>query len=88
MDKKSFDMLTQVVDSFRHVGWVNGLSPSQYDSLNEADAYIKQINGCREYKNKHIQLAKSLREQGYTIRQIAATLGYNNPGSISNLLKQ
>lgn len=87
MDKKSFDMLVQLVDSFRHVGWVKGLSPYQYDELDKADAYIKQINAAKEYKNKHIQAAKSLREQGYTIREIAATLGYKHPGSISNLLK-
>lgn len=88
MDMKSFDMLVLVVDTFRHVGWVNGLSLAQYDALNEADAYIKQINGAKDYKNKHIIIAKSLREQGYTIREIADKLGYKHPGSISNLLKQ
>lgn len=81
-------MLAQVVDAFRHVGWVNGLSSYQYDILDEANEYIKQIQGAREHKNKQIKVAKNLREQGYTIREIAATLGYKNPGSITNLLKQ
>ncbi len=31
--------------------------------------------------------AKNLRKQGFTIRQIAAALGFKHPGSISHLLK-
>lgn len=32
--------------------------------------------------------AKALRNDGYTIRQIAKILGFKNPGSISNLLNK
>lgn len=31
--------------------------------------------------------AKNMRKQGFTIRQIAATLGFKHPGSITHLLK-
>lgn len=30
--------------------------------------------------------ASALKEKGYTVREIAAILGYKNPGSISHLL--
>lgn len=32
-------------------------------------------------------VAKKLRIEGYTIREIAAMLGFKHPGSITNLLK-
>lgn len=88
MDRKSFDMLRQVVDAFRHVGWVNGLSPSQYDVLNEANEYIKQIQGAENLQSEQVKVAISLREAGYTIREIAAALGYKHPGSVSHLLNK
>jgi hypothetical protein len=87
MREKSFDVLVQLVDSFRHVGWVNGLSVGQYDALNKANDYIKQVEDARNFKNNRVKIAKTLREEGYTIREIAATLGYKHPGSITNLLK-
>ena len=87
MDRKSFDMLIQVVDSFRHVGWVNGLRPDQYDILNEANEYIKQVQAAENLQSEQIKLAVSLREEGYTVREIAAVLGYKHPGSITHLLK-
>lgn len=33
-------------------------------------------------------LAKKLAAQGLTVREIAKYLGYKNPGSVSNLLKE
>jgi len=88
MDRKSFDMLTLVVDAFRHVGWVNGLRPAQYDVLNEANEYIRQVQAAENLQSEQTKLAVSLREQGYTIREIAAVLGYKHPGSVSHLLNK
>jgi hypothetical protein len=88
MDKKSFDLLVRLLDSFRHVGWVNGLSGNQYEMLNEANEYVNLIESSAKYRETQVKVAKQLREEGYTIREIAATLGYKNPGSISNLLRK
>lgn len=87
MDRKSFDILVRLLDSFRHAGWVNGLTADQYSMLNEADEYVDEIKSAHVYREIQVKVAKQLREQGYTIREIAATLGYKHPGSVTNLLK-
>jgi hypothetical protein len=35
----------------------------------------------------HRKMAKDMRKEGFTFRQIMEALGYKHPGSISNLLK-
>jgi hypothetical protein len=47
-------------------------------------------NNIRKTKQKvnHPKLAKSLKKEGRTIREIAALLGYKHPGSISHLLSK
>lgn len=53
--------------------------------LNEANDYVRKISQARSYRKLQAEVAKKLRTEGYTIREIAATLGYRNPGSISHL---
>jgi len=36
----------------------------------------------------HRPLAKKLIKQGYSVRAVAEMLGYKNPGSITNLLRE
>jgi uncharacterized protein YbaR (Trm112 family) len=40
-----------------------------------------------QVRNEHKRLAKELRNYGFRIREIASLLGYQHPGSITNLLQ-
>lgn len=84
----SYNLLKKVLHSFRYRGWVNGLSQSQYDVLNEANEYVQLSENMRNRKIDHPKIAKKLRSKGHTIREIAEILGYRHPGSITNLLNK
>jgi hypothetical protein len=49
--------------------------------------YENRVNRNRfKQKPNHSKMAKRLRKEGKTIREIANILGYKHPGSISHLL--
>lgn len=88
MTNNSYNLLKKVLKSFKHCGWVNGLTQRQYDALNEADEYVQLSENMRNRKLEHPKIAKRLRKRGHTIREIAQILGYKHPGSITNLLNK
>lgn len=88
MDGKSFDVLCRLMDAFWDSGWVDGLTAEQYARLNEAKGYVEDVESSDKCRDAQVKIAHQLRAEGYTIRQIAATLGYKHPGSITNLLNK
>lgn len=83
----ALDYLIKLTDSFRHCGWVNGLSNEQYGALAEADIFINSIGAVKRIREKNKKNAKRLKLNGYSIREIAKIMGFKNPGSVSHLLK-
>lgn len=62
-----------------------------WDEQKSFKEFLMQYNLIKPYllyrnKSHHKIAALSLREQGYTIREIAKILGYKHPGSITHLL--
>ncbi len=85
MSKSIVDEFENLVSAFKHCGWVNGLSQEQYDALNKAEEYVY---GLKKKDNSEADMAKKLRDNGYTIREIMVIMGYNHPGSVSHLLSK
>ena len=77
-----------LLKSFKHCGWVNGLSEKQYEALNDLQAVIDKFDAPEDYRLEQRATAKLLRDEGLTIREIAKLLGYKNPGSITHLLSK
>lgn len=88
MDSKSFDILERLLCSLWDSGWIDGLTHEQYAILNEAKGYVDMIVASNKSREIQVKIAHQLRSEGYTIRQIAAALGYKHPGSITNLLNK
>lgn len=79
--------LEAVLGSFKHVGWVKGLTEQQYSALNSAQEFLNEIKKPQITTEGKKRMAKELRSEGHTIRQIAKFMGFKHPGSISHLLK-
>jgi len=89
--RSSFDILVDLVDSFRHNGWVNGLGEERYLILDEANEHIKNVGAAKEKRaarSIRVKTANALRKKRYTIRQICKIMGYKHPGSVSQLLSK
>lgn len=88
--KNIIQVLENTLNAFKHAGWVNGLTEKQYDALNEGYGFLESISKrkTRIDSKAASTTAKVLKKRGYTIREIARTLGYKNPGSISHLLNK
>jgi hypothetical protein len=77
----------KVISAFSNVGFVNGLTDKQYEALNELLEFVQSVEKKKEPPKVKRQIAKSLRKDGLTIREICAAMGYKHPGSVSHLLK-
>ena len=66
--------------SSSHLKWDEEKSWNEFVKQNYSS--IVKFMSLKERSNE----AKSLREIGMTIRKIAKTMGYKNPGSITHLL--
>ena len=86
-NKNVFELLKNLIVTFQHCGWVNGLSDDQYSALNEAHELISSIEKRAIRKVGDPIRAKKLRKDGFTIRQIAVIMGYRHPGSVEYLLR-
>lgn len=82
-----YNSVQKTIKAFSHCGWVNGLTTDQYNALDELLEFEQQMKIKKREADANKKLAKSLRKDGLTIREICKAMGYAHPGSVSHLLK-